>query len=331
MLKPVKLLKLLIAGPIVMAAMGLSSSASAQDSFPSKPITFIVPYAPGGAADVFVRTISQKLSERLNVPVIVENRAGANGNIGSAAVARGAADGYTLLLGTSSTITINPHLYKNAMSYDPVKELQPVTLMHIMANVLVVNPNAPYKTVSELVAAAKAKPGALHFGSAGNGNTMHLAGELLKSSTGTEMVHVPYKNGPNALTDVIAGHIPFMFNSVPAVLDFVKSGKVRALAIGSTERNSRLPDVPTLIEAGVPKFESTVWSGVFVKAGTPPAIVKRLNREIVAILETPSFRKPLEDQGFVVSPNTPEQFSALIEKDMKVWGKVVKDSGASIN
>lgn len=331
MLKPNELLKLLIAAPVLMAAIGLSASASAQDNFPGKPLTFVVPYAPGGAADVFVRTISQKLSERLHVPVIVENRAGANGNIGSVAVAKGPADGYTLLLGTSSTITINPHLYKGAMPYDPVKDLQPVTLMHVMANVLVLNPNAPYKTVSELVAAAKAKPGTLHYGSAGNGNTMHLAGALLESITGAQMVHVPYKNGPNALTDVVAGHIPFMFNSVPAVLDFVKSGKLRALAIGSTERNPRLPEVPTLIEAGVPKFESTVWSGVFVKAGTPPAIVQRLNREIVAILETPSFRKPLEDQGFVVSPNTPGQFAALIEKDMKVWGKVVKDSGATVN
>lgn len=331
MLKPARLIKLLITAPVLMATIALSPGAIGQDAFPSKPITFVVPYAPGGAADVFVRTISQKLSERLKVPVIVENRAGANGNIGSATVAKGAADGYTLLLGTSSTITINPHLYKTAMPYDPVKDLQPVSLMHIMANVLVVNPNTPYKTVSELVAAAKAKPGTLHFGSAGNGNTMHLAGELLKSSTGADMVHVPYKNGPNALNDVVAGHIPFMFNSVPAVLDFVKSGRLRALAIGSTERNPRLPEVPTLIEAGIPKFESTVWSGVFVKAGTPPAIVQRLNREIVAILETPSFRKPLEDQGFVVSPNTPEQFAALIEKDMKVWGKVVKDSRATMD
>lgn len=323
-------LKLLCTTSTLLAACW-SSSAIAEDAFPSKPLTFVVPYAAGGPADAFVRNMAQKLSERLKVPVIVDNKPGANGNIGSTAVAKGRSDGYTLLLGTSSTIAINPHLYGNAMPYDTVKDLQPVTLMHVMANVLVVNPQTSFQSVAELVAVAKAKPGTLNFGSPGNGNTMHLAAELMKARTGTDMVHVPYKNGPNALADVVAGHLPFMFNNLPAVVDLVKAGKLRALAVTSRTRNSRLPTVPTMVEAGVPDYESIVWSGVFVKAGTPAPVVQRLNKEIVAVLETPSFRKPLEDQGYVVTSNTPEQFSALIGADLKAWGQVVKDSGARVD
>jgi tripartite-type tricarboxylate transporter receptor subunit TctC len=324
------LLKLLCAASMLLTAC-FSAQANAQAAYPTKPLTFVVPYAAGGAADVFVRNLAHKLSERLKVPVVVENKPGANGNIGSAAVAKGPADGYTLLLGTSSTITINPHLYGHSMSYDPIKDLQPVTLMHVMSNVLVVNPQTPFRTVSDVVAEAKAKPASLHFGSPGNGNTMHLAAELFKTQSGINMVHVPYKSGPNALTDVVAGHIPLMFNNLPAVVDMIKSGKLRALAVTSRTRSGKLPGVPTMVEAGVPDYESTVWSGVMVRAGTPVAIVQLLNKEIKAILETPSFRQPLEDQGYVVTTNTPKEFSALIAADLKVWGKVVKDSGARVD
>jgi tripartite-type tricarboxylate transporter receptor subunit TctC len=313
------------------AAACALGSAAADEAFPNKPVTFVVPYAAGGPADAFVRSMAQALSERLKVPVVVDNKPGANGNIGSAAVANGRADGYTLLLGTSSTIAINPHLYGKSMTYDPVKELQPVSLMHVMANVLVVNPQTPFHSVKDVIAAAKAKPDSLSFGSPGNGNTMHLAAELMKSRAGIDMQHVPYKSGPNALQDVVAGQLPLMFNNLPAVVDLVKAGKLRALAVTSRTRNSRLPNVPTMIEAGVPDYESIVWSGVFVKAGTPLAVVQKLHKEIVAVLETPAFRKPLEDQGYVVTYNTPQEFASLIAADVKAWAKVVKDSGARVD
>ena len=327
MIRRSQILKLAAAAALACAFAG----ASADEAFPNKPVTFVVPYAAGGAADAFVRSMAQALSERLKVPVVVDNKPGANGNIGSAAVANGRADGYTLLLGTSSTIAINPHLYGKSMTYDPVKALQPVSLMHVLANVLVVNPQTPFHSVKDVIAAAKAKPGSLSFGSPGNGNTMHLAAELMKSRAGIVMQHVPYKSGPNALQDVVAGQLPLMFNNVPAVVDLVKAGKLRALAVTTRTRNSRLPNVPTMIEAGVPDYESIVWSGVFVKAGTPLAVVQKLHKEIVAVLQTPSFRKPLEDQGYVVTHNTPQEFAKLIDADVQAWGKVVKDSGAKVD
>ena len=312
-------------------AVCLSGVVVADEAFPTRPLTFVVPYAAGGPADAFIRPLAHALSERLKVPVIIDNKPGANGNIGSATVAKGRDDGYTLLLGTSSTIAINPHLYGKSMVYDPVKELQPVTLLHEMANVLVVHPATPFYSVKDVIAASKAKPGSLSFGSPGSGNTMHLAAELLKSRAGIDMVHVPYKSGPNALTDVIAGQIPLMFNNLPAIVELVRTGKLRALAITSRTRNPRLPDVPTMIEAGVPGYESIVWSGVFVKAGTPTPIVQKLHKELVAVLETPAFRKPLEDQGYVIKHNTPSEFAALIAADLQAWGKVVKDSGARVD
>ena len=314
-----------------LAAACVAGTARAEGAFPDRPVTFVVPYAAGGPADAFIRPLAQALSERLHVPVIVDNKPGANGNIGSSFVAHGKADGYTLLLGTSSTIAINPHLYASSMPYDPQKDLQPVTLMHEMANVLVVNPKTPFHSVQDVVTYAKAHPGELHFGSPGNGNTMHLAAELMKSRTGIDMVHVPYKNGPQALQDVIAGQLPLMFNNLPFVTSQVAAGKLRALAITSRKRNPRLPNVPTMMEAGVKDYESIVWSGVFVKAGTPAALVQKLHDDIVAVLDTPAFRKPLEDQGYVITHDTPQEFGALIATDTKAWGKVVKDAGVRID
>lgn len=319
------------AAALALLAIAFTGAARAQEAYPSRPITFVVPYAAGGPADAFVRSMAHQLGEQMKVPVVVDNRPGANGNIGSAAVVTGRADGYTILLGTSSTIAINPHLYGKSMPYDTVKDLQPVSLMHEMANVLVVNPGTPFHSVKDVVAAAKANPGGLHFGSPGNGNTMHLAAELMKSRTGIDMVHVPYKSGPNALQDVVAGQLPLMFNNLPAVVELVKTGKLRALAITSKARNPRLPNVPTMVEAGVPDYESIVWSGIFVKAGTPAPIVRRLNAEIAHALETPSFRKPLEDQGYVVVHNSPDEFAKLIATDLKAWGKVVQASGAKVD
>ena len=267
--------------------------------------------------------------KRLGQPVVVENRAGANGNIGSAQVARGAADGHTLLLGTASTLVINPHLYGARMSYDPVKELQPVSATHSMVNVLVVSATSPFRTVADVVAAARAKPGTLAYASAGVGNTMHLAGEQFRTQAGIDLVHVPYKGGAPAVNDVLAGQVPMMFNNLPAVVPLVRSGKLRALAVAGARRSALLPDVPTMQEAGLADFESTVWNGVLVKAGTPAPIVERLNREITAILGDPAVRASLEEQGFDVTPSTPAQFADLIRADYPRWGKLVRQSGAT--
>ena len=322
----------LLVATALLAAQALSLPAAfAQADYPSRPITYVVPYPPGGAADVFARQLAQKLGERLKQPVVIDNRPGANGNIGSAAVAKGAADGYTILLGSASTIAINPHLYGKAMPYDPIKDLAPVSGTHSMANVLVVNIATPYRTVQDVIKAAKEKPGALAYASAGNGNTMHLAGEQFRMQSGIDLLHVPYKGGPPALNDVLAGQVPMMFNNLPAVVPLVKSGKLRALAIATTQRSRLLPEVPTMEEAGLKGYVSTVWNGIFVKTGTPALMVERLSREIKAVLDTPEMRQSLDEQGFDPIPSTPEQFAALIRAEYPRWGEVVQKSGAKID
>ena len=302
-----------IALPLLAAC--LSTALHAQDKFPEHPLTLVVPYPAGGAADVIARALATELGKRLGQAVIIDNRAGANGNIGSAWVARQqAADGYTLLLGSTSTLAINPHLYKS-MGYDPIKDLQPLSLTHKMANVLVVGASTPYKTVTDVVNAAKSQPGSLAFGSAGNGNTMHLAGVLFQEKSDTRLVHVPYKGGPPALNDVLAGQIPMMFNNLPAVVSVHHAGKVRALAIADTQRSPLLPQTPTMAEAGLPGVVSVVWNGLLVRRGTPAPVVERLNTSLRAILASPEFRKPIEAQGYEVLSSTSDEFEALIKQD----------------
>jgi len=312
-------------------ACAAALSAAAQGEYPAKPVTYVVPYPPGGAADVFARQLAQKLGERLGKPVIVENRAGANGNIGSDYVAKGPADGYTILLGSASTITINPHLYGAQMPYDPIKDLQPVSGTHEMANVLVVNAATPFRSVADVVAAARAKPGSLAYASAGNGNTMHLAGEQFKMQANIDLLHIPYKGGPPALNDVLGGQVPMMFNNLPAIVPLVRSGKLRALGVATPKRSPLLPDVPTMDEAGLKGYVSTVWNGVFMRAGTPRSIVDRLNREIVAVLNSPETKRSLEEQGFEAIPSSPENFSELIRAEYPRWGAVVRASGAKVD
>ena len=318
---------------VLAAVLGcaLSGMAHAQAEFPSRPLTYVVPYPPGGAADVFARQLAQKLAERLGKPVVVENRPGANGNIGSEAVAKGPADGHTLLLGTASTLTINPHLYGRQMPYDPLRDLAPVSGTHEMANVLVVNVATPYRTVADVIAAARQKPGALAYASAGNGNTMHLAGEQFRMQAGIDLLHVPYKGGPPALNDVLGGQVPMMFNNLPAIVPLVKAGKLRALGVATPRRSALLPEVPTMEEAGLKGYVSTVWNGVLVRAGSPRPAIERLNREIVAILNAPEMKRSLEEQGFEPIPGTPEQFGELIRSEMPRWGAVVKASGARLD
>ncbi len=314
-----------------LPALSGMAVAFAQSDYPNRPITYVVPYPAGGAADVFARQLALELGKRLGQPVVIENRAGANGNIGSASVAKAPADGYTLLLGTASTVAINPHLYGKNMPYDPLKDLQAVSGTHSMTNVLVVNTATPYKSVQDVINAAKAKPGALAYASAGNGNTMHLAGEQFRAQAGIELLHIPYKGGPPAMNDVLAGQVPMMFNNLPAVVPMVRAAKLRALAVAAPQRSRLLPDVPTMEEAGLKGYVSTVWNGVFVRAGTPRGIVERLNREIVAALQSPEMRQSLEDQGFDVIPSSPEQFTALVRSETTRWATVVKQSGATLD
>jgi tripartite-type tricarboxylate transporter receptor subunit TctC len=316
---------------LALASLCVVAPALAQSDYPSRPVTFVVPYPPGGAADVFARQLAGELAKRLGQAVVVDNRPGANGNLGSASVVKAPADGYTLLLGTASTVAINPHLYGKNMPYDPLKDLQPVSGTHSMANVLVVNIGTPYKTVQDVVAMAKAKPGLLAYASAGNGNTMHLAGEQFRAQAGIDLLHIPYKGGPPALNDVLGGQVPMMFNNLPAILPMVRSGKLRALAVATPQRSRLLPDVPTMEEAGLKGYVSTVWNGVYVRAGTPRPIVDRLNREVVEVLAGAELRAALEQQGYDLIPSTPEQLGQLARSDSVRWGVVVKQSGATID
>ena len=316
---------------VALATLCAVAPALAQSNYPNRPLTFVVPYPPGGAADVFARQLAGELAKRLGQAVVVDNRPGANGNLGSASVVKAPADGYTLLLGTASTVAINPPLYGDKMPYDPARDLAPVSTTHSMANVLVVNTATPYKSVQDVVAAAKAKPGALAYASAGNGNTMHLAGEQFRAQAGIDLLHVPYKGGPPALNDVLGGQVPMMFNNLPAILPMVKSGKLRALAVAAPKRSCLLPDVPTMEEAGLKGYVSTVWNGVYVRAGTPRPIVDRLNREVVAALGDAELRASLEEQGYDLIPSTPEQFGQLARSDSVRWGAVVRQSGATID
>ena len=320
-----------VAGLTLAAALCVAPLARAQADYPSRPLSFVVPYPPGGAADVFARQLASRLAERLGQPVVVENRAGANGNLGSAAVVKAPADGYTLLLGTASTMAINPHLYGRNMPYDTERDLQPVAATHSMANVLVVNLATPYKAVRDVVAAAKAQPGALAYASAGNGNTMHLAGEQFATMAGVSLLHVPYKGGPPALNDVLAGQVPMMFNNLPAVVPMVKAGKLRALAVASSKRSPLLPDVPTMEEAGLKGYVSTVWNGVFMRAGTPRPLVDRVSREIIAVLAGAEFKRSLEEQGYDLIPAGPDEFAALVKSELPRWGAVVQRSGAKLD
>lgn len=318
-----------ITGALLVGTAALA--AHAQGSFPERPVTLVVPYPAGGVADTIARPLAVELGKRLGQPVVIDNRAGANGNIGSAYVARQQpADGYTLLLGSTSTLAINPHIYKS-LGYDPIKDLQSLTLTHQMPNVLVVGAATPYKSVAEVVAAAKAAPEKLVYGSAGNGNTMHLAGVVFQDKTGTRLLHVPYKGGPPALNDVLAGQIPMMFHNLPAVVGFQQAGKVRVLAVAGDKRSPVMPDVPTMDEAGAKGVRSNVWNGLLVRRGTPPEIVQRLNTALRSVLESPEFRQPLERQGYEVLSSTPAEFETLRTRELATMATTIKQANIQLD
>jgi tripartite-type tricarboxylate transporter receptor subunit TctC len=314
----------------IAALCAIGAPAFAQDKWPSKPIKYIVPFPPGGTTDILARLISAKLATALGQPVLVENKAGAGGNIGSDFVAKSAPDGYTILGGTISSHAINASMYKT-MPYDPIKDFQPITLIGTNANVLIVDPKSPYKTAQELIAAAKAKPGSISFASAGAGTSQHLSGELFKAMAGLDMVHVPYKGSAPAIQDVMGGQVPMMFDTTVVAAPHVKSGNVRALAVTSAKRVKGMEAIPPLAEAGVPGYQLVSWQGIFVPAGTPKDIVTRLNAELVKIIGMADVRERLDSLGVDPVANTPEEFSAFQKAELAKWAKVVKDAKIEAN
>ncbi|MBV0882195.1 tripartite tricarboxylate transporter substrate binding protein [Noviherbaspirillum sp. L7-7A] len=315
-----------------LSALALSAivlPAQAQDKWPSKPITYVVPFPAGGTTDILARLIGQKLGPALGTNVIIDNRPGAGGNIGSELVARAAPDGYTIMGGTISSHSINASLYK--LSYDPLKSFAPITLIGTNANVLVVNPASPFKSVKELIAAAKAKPASLSFASAGNGTSQHLSAELFKTMTGIDMVHIPYKGSAPAIQDVIGGQVPLMFDTTVVAGPFIQSGKVRPLAVTSAKRVASMPDVPTMAEAGVPGYEVVSWQAMFAPAGTPPAIVQRLQTEVAAILKQPDVQERLAKLGVEPSGMAPQQLADFQAAEIAKWAKVVKAANVKVD
>jgi tripartite-type tricarboxylate transporter receptor subunit TctC len=311
----------------VAGLLALVAGTAAAQTYPSKPVRFIVPYPAGGATDILGRTVGQKLSERWGQPVVVENRAGAGGNLGSDLVAKAAPDGYTIGLGNNATHATNASLYPT-MPYDTERDFAPVSLLAAVTNVLVVNPQVRAKTVADLVRIAKAEPGRLDYASTGSGSAAHLTGELFKTAAGIEMVHVPYRGGPPAVTDLVSGQVKAMFATAPSVLPQIQAGRLTALAVTSARRQPGLPDVPTVAESGFPGFESDAWFAVFAPAGTPAEIVARLNADIRAVLAQPEVVARLKEQGFEVATSTPDELRRHVTAEIAKWGAVVKASGA---
>jgi tripartite-type tricarboxylate transporter receptor subunit TctC len=307
----------------IFIALIFSGSGLAQDRWPGKPVRWVAPYAAGGFADIRARKLGIELAKALGQPVVIENRAGAGGVVGTDAVAKATPDGYTIGMGNLAALAVNVSLMKK-LPYDPVKDLQPVILIERSALVLTAGPALPANTVQELIAYAKANPGKLGFGSSGVGGAHHLSGEMLKLRTGIDIVHVPYKGGAPAAADVIAGHLPMMFEMGYAAMPSVKGGKIRALAVTSTKRLPLLPEVPTMAESGLPGFESFNWQGVVVPAGTPRAIVERLNREFNAILAMPEQRDAILATASEPAGGTPEEFGELIRREIPKWAEVIK-------
>lgn len=304
--------------------------ASAQPSYPSRPILMVVPQTAGGTNDIVGRLVSQKLSEVLGSPVAVENRPGAGGNIGTQFVGKSAKDGYTLLMTISSSQAINPALYKNP-GFDPVKDFKPLALIGAVPNVLLAHPDFPAKSVRDLIALAKQKPGHYQYASAGNGTLNHLLGEMLNTMAGIELQHVPYKGVAPALNDVLGGQLPLVFASLPSSLSHIKAGKLKPLAVSSARRSSTLPDVPALSEF-VPGYSGTLWIGLFAPAGTPHEVLSKLEEGMTKALATKDLRDKLELQGVELAPpTTPDQFAKLLNEDIARWSQIVKTSGASID
>jgi tripartite-type tricarboxylate transporter receptor subunit TctC len=313
-----------------LAAILFAMSASAEDRYPSKTIHIVVPFAAGGSTDILARYIGEKLAGPMGQSVVIDNRPGAAGNIGAEVVVHSAPDGYTLLMATTGVMAINNALYQN-MSYDAAKDLEPVIFVASITNVLAVPADLPAKNVRELIALAKAKPGSLSFASSGAGSSTHLSGELFKSMAGVDILHVPYKGSSQALTDLMGGRVSMIFDNMPSSLPFIKTGKMRALAVTGATRSPALPDVPTVAESGVPGYESLSWAGIAVPAATPKDVVARLNREIGIILKDPDIREKFEQAGADPMGGTPQAFADHIRREREKWSKLIHDRGITIN
>lgn len=309
--------------------------AQAQGAWPNKPVRIVVPFAPGGTTDILARAVAPELSRVFGQQFVVENKAGAGGNLGAEAVAKSAPDGYTLLMGTVGTHGINRALYPK-LPYDPIKDFAPVTLVASVPNVMVVNAELAkannINTVQDFIKLAKSRPGKLNMASSGNGTSIHLAGELFKSQTGTFMTHIPYRGSGPALLDLVGGQVDVMFDNLPSAMQLIKGGKIKALALTSSTRSAALPDAPTIEEAaGLKGFEATSWFGLLAPAGTPPEVVNRIQQEVARALASPAINEKMVSQGAIPSGNTPAQFVALIDSEHKKWAQVVKVSGARVD
>ncbi|MBN8988984.1 MAG: tripartite tricarboxylate transporter substrate binding protein [Rhizobiales bacterium] len=314
---------------VVLGALLSGGGATAQD-YPSRPVKIVVPFPAGGSNDIIARILAQKLGERTGQTFLIENRGGAGGNIGSDAVATSEADGYTLLLTAPPPLTINAALYKN-LPYDPAKAFAPIALVASVPIVLAVHPAVEASNIMELIALAKAKPGTLNFGSSGNGSTNHLAGELLKSMTGINIVHLPYRGAAPAMNDLIAGHIPMMFDNIPAVLPQVQGKAIKAIAVAGAKRAAALPDVPTIAESGVPGFEASAWFGLVAPAKTPAPVLAKLESEVDAILKMPDVQKRFTELGAEPGSISGTAFGQFLAEETAKWTKIIQSSGATIN
>jgi tripartite-type tricarboxylate transporter receptor subunit TctC len=320
---------MLRAAAALVVASVLASGALAQN-YPTKPIRLIVGFPPGGAVDIMGRTIGQKLGERLGQPVVVDNHPGAGGNIAADMVAKAAPDGYTLLISAVSSLAISYSVYDN-LPYDLLKDLTPVGVVGSVPNILVVRSSVPANNVKELIAIAKSKPGQLNFGSAGTGTTVHFAGELFKTMTNVDIVHVPYKGAAPAMNDLLGGRVQLMFDFLSAALPHIKSGELRPLGVTSAIRSPLLPDVPTIAEAGVPGYEVLGFFGIFAPAGTPAAVIGKLNAELNAVVHLPEVKEQLARQGGTPASETPQQLNATLKAEVAKWARVVKASGVKPN
>lgn len=314
-------------GILLASAAIVNARPAKAQPYPSKPIQVVVGYGTGGASDLLARIVADKVAKKIGQSMVVVNRPGANSIVGTEFVARAAPDGYTLILG-SSGLTVNPNFYEN-ITYDPIKDFEPITLFATLPMVLVVNPAVPVTSMRDLVALAKARPGKFNFASAGNGSAPHLAGEMLKIMAGIDMVHVPYKGNGQAATDVMGGQIPFMFSPAAAIIQHVKSGRLKAIAVGANQRLEGLPDVPTTSESGYENFEvSASWIGYLAPAGTPKKIVSLLHKELTETLSDPDVKEKLTSFGSIPVGSTPAEFAAFLKEDLARWKDVIQKSGA---
>lgn len=323
-------LALACAAALCLAAPAAYSQGSQGAAYPNKPVKLIVPFTAGGGGDTLARLVMLRAARELGQPIVIENLAGAGGNVGSATAARAPADGYTLLYGTNGTLAINQTIYKSP-GFNPLKDFEPVSQLTQLAAMVVVRPTLPANSMAELTRLLKANPGKYTFGSAGNGTTSHLAGEIYKSRAGVSAVHIPYRGGAQAMTDLIGGQVDFMIEVMPNAAPQAKSGRIKALAVTTAKRVASWPDLPTIAESGLPGFDLSAWDAIMVPAGTPRPIVDKLNAAIHKALADPELRSQLQQRGADVAPSTPEELAKYIAGNITLWGDAIKRSGAAVD